>query len=644
MATEPGPEHSDAQEPSVVPPYDIPISPTRSGPFFSSLGNKRVKVTQSRAKFLRQDRSLVDNSRKVLSLSTRDVGKDCTHDPLGPQKHPESKPEGHDNAESAANTTSLLQTDAVDPPPTPTPTALSPAATPVSAHALETGGPTLKGMRVFNQTIDNTVRERFRCVHEKLEPALLALLHKKRIDFRPLSLEILVLGHTPNDAKPWIVVRCSRAAKRKIKSFLREDFIKNLCQGPSSCSIRFEIIVTEAFVQITSDKCDEVFTKQEDLELREVWTPRIKVFHSGEARFATMGGIIRIVDSIGEEKFYGLTAGHVLPADNLHDEGLYKGGSSTTSDDDDNYEDDEQDKSGDENENESRPSAGYSQESLVGMRNMASSTEAPILEGEDDEKSSSIGDEVHWVSLGTMSKASYSPRARNRDWALIEVNGILSGQYKCAAGYGGLIGAVRPTQDQHVTTRNTSEYHCVVQSLPARAILPSGHKFVDIHVLKLTQIAVPPVGYSGTWIVDSKQNNIWTRVYGTLVATDALGNLWMVPMTDILNDVKDEFKATEVGLVNRVEETGIDHGRPPWHVRTDQSIAAAHSAHSVATQSVYPDNGTAVSGRCYDAKPGIDLQTVWYCSECQDGPYSLWQNVCQSCSHARCSFCEEEFV
>ncbi|KAH4039732.1 hypothetical protein HBI56_132420 [Parastagonospora nodorum] len=35
---------------------------------------------------------------------------------------------------------------------------------------------------------------------------------------------------------------------------------------------------------------------------------------------------------------------------------------------------------------------------------------------------------------------------------------------------------------------------------------------------------------------------------------------------------------------------------------------------------------------------------VWYCCECRDGPYSIWQNVCDSCSHIICGYCDKEEV
>jgi hypothetical protein len=33
---------------------------------------------------------------------------------------------------------------------------------------------------------------------------------------------------------------------------------------------------------------------------------------------------------------------------------------------------------------------------------------------------------------------------------------------------------------------------------------------------------------------------------------------------------------------------------------------------------------------------------VWFCSQCDDGPYGDWQTVCQACAHAKCKHCPIE--
>ncbi|KAF1838197.1 hypothetical protein BDW02DRAFT_565233 [Decorospora gaudefroyi] len=40
----------------------------------------------------------------------------------------------------------------------------------------------------------------------------------------------------------------------------------------------------------------------------------------------------------------------------------------------------------------------------------------------------------------------------------------------------------------------------------------------------------------------------------------------------------------------------------------------------------------------------MDGEKVWYCSNCRDGPFGDWQNICQCCGHQRCSSCWEEKI
>lgn len=35
---------------------------------------------------------------------------------------------------------------------------------------------------------------------------------------------------------------------------------------------------------------------------------------------------------------------------------------------------------------------------------------------------------------------------------------------------------------------------------------------------------------------------------------------------------------------------------------------------------------------------------LWHCSECGDGPYGHWQNVCMRCEHKMCNHCAQEEI
>jgi len=88
-----------------------------------------------------------------------------------------------------------------------------------------------------------------------------------------------------------------------------------------------------------------------------------------------------------------------------------------------------------------------------------------------------------------------------------------------------------------------------------------------------------------------------------LIATDAFGCLWMVPMMDIMKDIQEEFGAVE----------GHQH-------HTTKELASAY----------------------YGIKSKKSSNRVWFCSECGNGLFGDWNIVCIGCGHPRCSRCPVE--
>lgn len=91
-------------------------------------------------------------------------------------------------------------------------------------------------------------------------------------------------------------------------------------------------------------------------------------------------------------------------------------------------------------------------------------------------------------------------------------------------------------------------------------------------------------------------------------------------------------------------------------VRTEaqyQRINTSNSASAVTTclmpLSVLPDvnhilgnDDGGLHGNHLTAPMDGEGKAVWFCSECKDGPYLLWQSSCQSCQHSKCSHCRVE--
>jgi hypothetical protein len=344
---------------------------------------------------------------------------------------------------------------------------------------------TIEGMRVFDQEVDESVKDRFREVQEQLEPSLIIFLHKTRVEFRPLALQLLVLGFTEDAARPWIVVYCPKEAKRKVKKFFRKDITKTICYGGSrSCRIKFDVIVGGSIKPSGSDTPDEVLVEKVVPEIFEVWTPQIKVTQSGVACYATMGGFVCTINPHGRS-FYGLTVGHILPTDRMYHKHTRA-----------KCENDEEDESGEDkfdNVQEDSASDSDSNESSCPDHDNCSLNTRSIpnpqtFVGSHNEL---LEKDVHgrydreWLSLGYMSTASYSDRARDRDWALIEPAGMNDRQTDDPREVPSrsFIPA-RPTKGQNAVLCNKSKLSCTISVLSARAILPSGRKFVDLNVIQ----------------------------------------------------------------------------------------------------------------------------------------------------------------
>jgi hypothetical protein len=176
-----------------------------------------------------------------------------------------------------------------------------------------------------------------------------------------------------------------------------------------------------------------------------------------------------------------------------------------------------------------------------------------------------------------------------------------------------------------------------------------------------------------------------------MVADDAFGSLWMVPMIDVLNDIKQELNAAEVRLITYSESLSIlqsedgeldtltnyfapavDFGAALNQHDDSSSIAnmqnAAGSALSVSlgpstnTQNIEPEHhpldtvflptfGTlsprgiqalanqSGAAPIKDSQPHsikkIVAELVWFCSNCGDGPQAEWRDKCSSCDHLR---------
>jgi len=356
---------------------------------------------------------------------------------------------------------------------------------------------TINGLQIFDREVEDAMIKRFNDVKSQLLSALLDYLRRRRVSFRPLTAQLMLLGRTEAGAIPSIVFTCPEDAKSKVERFLKKKAARNVYYGPKFCLYRFDFaVVGRPLTPTGSESPDEVFFEQEDPTLFDDWTPRIKVGQPGMERFATVGGFVSIIGAQDNKKsLYGLTAGHILP-----DGELYTNDDDMLSDSDTEDElgeddmDDVDDKDNllfvtNEEDIEDREHVGGA---YVGFEEIDTAylDEEPVFAFQGSSDASTLidtQDKRTWTSLGTMAKASYSYRARNRDWALIELPSIESGEIKGFSkdSSNELRKAARATGERSAIIGDRSRRRCKISALPASAILPSGFDFVDAHVLQI---------------------------------------------------------------------------------------------------------------------------------------------------------------
>ena len=148
-------------------------------------------------------------------------------------------------------------------------------------------------LRLFDREIPQLTQHRFHDLHELFERPLYDHLVEAKINPHPISLKLKVLGESEATAKPWIVILCSKAASKRVRHFFNQQHIKADYQpsNPDSFSPSFEIFV-----------CNRPPRPMAGIEIYGDFGRRptmcgsiIRVGEADQARFATLGGVIKYV-------------------------------------------------------------------------------------------------------------------------------------------------------------------------------------------------------------------------------------------------------------------------------------------------------------------------------------------------------------
>ncbi|OAL50942.1 hypothetical protein IQ07DRAFT_406834 [Pyrenochaeta sp. DS3sAY3a] len=393
----------------------------------------------------------------------------------------------------------------------------------------------VQGLKRFEKDVDKSIIQSFEDIIDRLKGPLLIELRKSRKTFQPFAIRLLVAGEDEVSAVPSIVIFCPDTVRELVKKFFQCEMARRLCQPSQPGQLNLKVFVIghpprqKASFQGPEDSSDKVYVGNPGESDQNPWSNYVKIVGAGDARCATMGGVLIVTHHDGTSSVYGLTAGHALVQDGMQ-----------------------------------RTMDGN------GVDTEASRRESdPILSSTG--RTSSIMNSVWWYEYGKIAEASYSATARSHDWALIKNLTRLVAP-PTAETFSFDVDSREPVGPVEIGSK--SSIRGEISSLPSFALLPFGLDFIRVYTITVHDGQELHSGASGSWVV-SGQNGVFkaviaalkylisslrehveqkVRVLGHVVADDALGDIYMVPLTDILSDIAKELGAREVRLPNTREE------------------------------------------------------------------------------------------
>jgi hypothetical protein len=188
-------------------------------------------------------------------------------------------------------------------------------------------------LKEFQQDLPETTVHRFMDLKDLFDQPLYRLRSENKGPPGTISMRLKVLGTDPASAKPWIVILCDKTLYRKVKHFFDQSSVKNEYQprDVDSDLPSFGLLVYDKPPRPTAGTTYNAIYGQHQIYSPDFVTwcgTTIKCETCGEhaadsgtsaIRFATLGGIIKVVDAMQTTMLYGMTAGHVLFNDEIPD-------------------------------------------------------------------------------------------------------------------------------------------------------------------------------------------------------------------------------------------------------------------------------------------------------------------------------------
>ncbi|RYP11146.1 hypothetical protein DL764_000217 [Monosporascus ibericus] len=434
----------------------------------------------------------------------------------------------------------------------------------------------VQSLAEFDKHVDDDAISRFSRIQSQIEKPLLKYVCKFSGKYRSMAIRLMVLGTSESEAKPYMVVLVPEDQCKRVRKFFEKSSVRALCQPVDETVPSFEVLVygrppepkegdddIDVLVPLINGNLG--FTSD-----TYCGAPIIVRQPSGTEKRATFGGIVKAVSENGDFKLYGLTAGHVV-ADTDDDLSIQSASDTVAVFDDPSIFDSDSDSDTD-------GSVKEIQEAVEDVERSDEPEKVPALQ--DD--SSTSWSSLELGNFGSISKErpQLTPEngkvrtwisGENFDWALIEMTSYKpnrlrprsrtkdEGSHAVASTSGDLV--MPPPLSEYIGIKKSVIVNSGsegpkrgrISALPSRLLLHPGRKFVDSLVVNLEDNKRIVDGDSGSWVVNERT----LQVYGHVVATDAFGGGYIMPLDETLRDVKNRLSVTSVELASIVDIASV---------------------------------------------------------------------------------------
>ncbi|KAF2231824.1 hypothetical protein EV356DRAFT_518209 [Viridothelium virens] len=409
-------------------------------------------------------------------------------------------------------------------------------------------------LKSFEKELDEATWNRFKDVSDRLQAPLLSYMQKSSKKYKPMALRLVILGKTQEDARPSIVVLCDSKVRKRAKSFFEQDWVKEL-RHPSDRAIpSLEAVVVGRSPQLrmavgTVHVYSSVICT--DQKVSTLCGTPIKLTMGDTERITTLGGCVKVIKADGSYEIYGMTAGHMV--DQLLEANSTVRESSSSEDESDIS-------SSEDGEDDIDPGS---------LRLPAWSLPKPALD--ESFRYSSEKASATWIGLGSalsLTSTKPYPIEKYLDWSLVRIEDPtiikenLLRDFEHAKKYksGNLtlplfLGNASYKRDVVMMSGLQGLKEGLLSTSSARVALGLGREFIDIHLLTLANkkggyLDVEILeGDSGSWVVDVKTG----EVLGHVVASDAFGDGYVIPITSTFRDIANRLDAVSVNLPTSVD-------------------------------------------------------------------------------------------